>query len=65
MPTIKELERWLTSKQAADRLGISRQGATWLLEHRRLRGAKTRLGWLVDPQDVERLRRERQEKGRR
>jgi hypothetical protein len=39
---------------------MSRQGVVWLLENKRLRGARTALGWLVDPADVERLARERQ-----
>jgi hypothetical protein len=34
------------------------------LEEGKLRGAKTTLGWLVDPADVERLVRERREKPR-
>jgi hypothetical protein len=59
MPSIREFEGWLTTGQAASRLDLSRQGVVWLLEHRRLRGARTALGWLCDPQDVERLRRER------
>jgi hypothetical protein len=39
-------------------LGKSRQGVVWLCENRRLRAARTRLGWLVDPRDVERYARE-------
>ena len=38
---------------------MSRQGVVWLLENKRLRGARTALGWLVDPADVERLENER------
>lgn len=53
MPNIRELEKWLTTSQAASKLGKSRQGVTWMLENRKLRAAKTQLGWLVDPKSVE------------
>jgi hypothetical protein len=33
-------------------MGKSRQGVTWLLENRRLRGVKTQAGWLIDPGSV-------------
>lgn len=55
MPSEQEFERWLTTGDAANRLGKSRQGVVWLLENRRLRGVRTALGWLVDPRDVQRL----------
>ncbi len=53
MPTIKEFERWLTAKDVADEFGVSRQYIHRLLENRSLpgRSVKTRLGWLVDPDD--------------
>jgi hypothetical protein len=53
MPTIKELEQWLTTGEAASKLHRSPQGIKWMLENRRLRGARTKLGWLVDPQSVD------------
>ena len=56
MPTIRELERWLTTSQAASKLGKTRQGVTWMLENRQLRAAKTPLGWLIDPKSVEAVR---------
>jgi hypothetical protein len=59
VPTIREFEQWITTGDAASRLGKSRQGVVWMLENRKLRGARTALGWLCDPADVERLRRER------
>lgn len=59
MPTVREFEQWLTTGQAASRLGMSRQGVVWLIEERKLRAANTALGRLVAPEDVERLRRER------
>lgn len=53
MPTIKELERWLPTGQAAKELGKSRQGAMWLAENGRVRAVKTQIGWLYDPKSVE------------
>jgi excisionase family DNA binding protein len=58
LPSIREFEVWLTTSEAASKLGKSRQGIVWLCENRRLRGARTRLGWLIDPKDVERYARE-------
>ena len=58
MPTIRELENWLTTSQAASILNKTRQGVTWMVENRKLRAAKTQLGWLIDPKDVERVARE-------
>ena len=64
MPTLKEFAGWLTTRQAASRMGKSRQGVTWLVENRRLRAVKTQLGWLLDPKSVEEFRRrERGEDG--
>ena len=56
MPTLREFEQWLTTGQAASRLGKSRQGVTWLVENRRLRAVKTQAGWLIDPKAVEEYR---------
>jgi len=53
VPTISELEKWLTTSQAANSLGKSRQGVTWMVENKKLRAVKTQLGWLVDPAAVE------------
>ena len=61
MPTIRELEKWLTTSQAASKLGKTRQGVTWMVENRKLRAAKTALGWLIDPKDVERVASEAEE----
>ena len=63
MPTISEFEKWLTTSQAASKLGKTRQGVTWMLENRKLRAAKTQLGWLIDPKSVEAARREDQKRG--
>ena len=57
MPTMKELERWITTSQAASKLGKTRQGITWMAENKRIRAVKTKLGWLIDPEAVEKLKR--------
>jgi hypothetical protein len=54
MPTIQEFEKWITTGDAASELGKSIEGIKWMLRNRRLRGVHTRLGWLVDPEDVKR-----------
>jgi hypothetical protein len=54
LPSIREFEQWLTTGDAASTLGKTPQGIKWLCENRRLRAARTHLGWLVDPGDVER-----------
>jgi hypothetical protein len=58
LPGIREFEKWFTTGDTASALGKTPQGIKWLLENRRLRGARTRLGWLVDPKDVKRYARE-------
>jgi excisionase family DNA binding protein len=58
LPSIRDFEEWFTTSEAASRLSKSRQGVVWLCENGRLRAARTRLGWLVDPKDVERYARE-------
>ena len=61
---LKDFEHWLTVKDAADRIGISRQAVHKRLEDGKMgRAVKTRLGWLIDPQSVEEATKER--KGRR
>ena len=60
MPSVREFEWWLTTGDTASRLGKSRQGVVWMLENRRLRGARTALGWLVDPESVEEMASRRQ-----
>ncbi len=62
MPSIRQFEQWLTTGDTASRLGKSRQGIVWLLENKRLRGARTALGWLVDSVDVERFAREQEQR---
>jgi excisionase family DNA binding protein len=53
MPSLKELERWMGTGQAADRLGYSRQYVINLAKERKIRAVKTGAGWLYDPDSVE------------
>src|SRR3712207_5648900 len=52
MVSLKELEGWLSTGQAARALGRSRQGVIDLAEARHLRAVKTAAGWLYDPKSV-------------
>ena len=52
---LKDLERWIGVGQVSKRLGRSRQGTINLLDEGRIRAVKTPIGWLVDPEDVERF----------
>ena len=65
MPTIREFEKWLTTSQAASKLSKSRQGVLWLAENGHLRGVKTQLGWLIDPQAVEHYQNQEETRRRR
>ena len=49
---LKELERWLTPTEAGRVIGMSKQATIKRLEAGKLRGVKTRQGWLVDPEDA-------------
>ncbi len=53
MPSLQELERWMSTGQVSRELGRSRQGVIDLAEQRRLRAVKTAAGWLYDPASVE------------
>ena len=53
MPSLQELERWMSTGQVADKLGYSRQYVIRLAEEKKLRAAKTAAGWLYDPNSVE------------
>jgi hypothetical protein len=57
--TLKELENWLTPAEAGQIIGMSKQGTIKRLEQRTLRGVKTHQGWLVDPEDAERVAKEK------
>ena len=52
---VKEVESWLSPSQAGRVLGTSGQWVTHLARTGKLRGVRTALGWLVDPEDVERM----------
>ena len=52
MPTLKELERWMSTGQVSKRLGRSRQGVINLAEGKSIRAVKTAAGWLYDPDSV-------------
>ncbi len=58
---VKDVETWLTPSEAAKILGNSAQWVKQLARRDLLRGVETRLGWLIDPDDVERLLNERKE----
>ena len=53
MPSLRELETWLSTGQVSRRLGMSRQGVIYLAEQRKVRAVKTAVGWLYDPDSVE------------
>ena len=53
MPSLKELETWLSTGQVSKKLGMSRQGVIYLAEQRKVRAVKTATGWLYDPDSVE------------
>lgn len=56
MPSLQELERWMSTSQVSKRLGYSRQGAINLAEARKIRAVKTAAGWLYDPESVEQFK---------
>ena len=54
MPTLKELENWMSTGQVSKRLGRSRQGVINLAESRKLRAVKVAGEfWAYDPESVE------------
>lgn len=56
---MKDFEKWLSVKDASDRIGISRQAVHKRLEDGKMRAVKTRIGWLIDPDAVEKAAQER------
>jgi hypothetical protein len=50
---LKELETWLTSGDVMKITGRTKQGAINLVKKGRVRGVKTRAGWLYDPKSLE------------
>ena len=64
MPSLKELESWMSTGQVSKKLGRSRQGVINLARERRLRAVKTGAGWIYDPESVaDFARRETERKG--
>lgn len=59
---VREVENWLSPSEAGDILGTSGQWVTNLARRGALDAVRTSLGWLVNPEDVERLANERLEK---
>ena len=53
MVSLKELEKWLSTGEAAEALGCSRPYAIKLAEQKSLRAVRTHCGWLYDPKSVE------------
>jgi excisionase family DNA binding protein len=53
MPSLRELERWMSTGQVAKSLGYSRQGVINLAEEGKIRAVKTGAGWIYDPASVE------------
>ena len=53
MPSLKELERWVGTTEAAKRIGYSRQGVINLAEDKKVRAVRTGAGWIYDPDDLE------------
>jgi hypothetical protein len=56
---VREVENWLSPSEAGDILGTSGQWVTSLARKGDLDAVRTSLGWLINPQDVERLAGER------
>lgn len=50
---LKDLEGWMSIGQTSKKLGRSRQGVLNIVEEGRIRGVKTQIGWLLDPESVE------------
>ena len=56
---MKEIESWLSPSEAGRLLGTSGQWVTRLARTGKLDGVRTSLGWLVNPEEVDRLAEER------
>ena len=57
-----DVQKALAPSEAGRRLVLSKAMVCLLCRQGRLRAVKTALGWLIDPDDVERLRKEREKK---
>lgn len=61
---LKELEHWWSPSEAARELGTSGQWITHLARTKQIKGVRTSLGWLVDPEDVKFLAKEKKKKAK-
>ncbi len=62
---VEEVQDWLSPSQAGRVLGTSGQWVTHLARTGELRGVKTALGWLVDPEAVENMAKKRSRDGQK
>lgn len=56
---LKDLENWLSASDVARMRGVSRQAIHVQLAEGKYRAVKTRIGWLIDPKEADRIERER------
>ncbi len=61
---LRELEKWWSPSEAGRALETSGQWVTHLARTGQIRGVKTSLGWLVDPEDVKKVAAERKRRKR-
>jgi hypothetical protein len=59
---LKEVERWWSPSQAGRVLETSGQWVTHLARTEQVRGVRTSLGWLVNPEDIKALAKEKKRK---
>ncbi len=59
---VREVENWLSPSEAGDILGTSGQWVTSLARRGALDAVRTSLGWLINPEDIQRVANERLEK---
>ena len=55
---MKELEKWLSTGQASEALGLSRPSTIRRAEDGSIRAVRTAAGWLYDPESVRRFKKE-------
>ncbi len=54
-----DVENWLAPGEAGRLLGVSGQWVTTLCRNGEVRGVRTALGWLIDPDEIEVLQEQR------
>lgn len=59
MGTVEDITQWLSTKNAAARLGLSQQYVIKLAHNGTLRAVRTQLGLLIDPASVDEYERRR------